>query len=148
MRCSANCDRGRGIEECAALGLTLVEQGDAVVGEGGLELHGGLRSSMDAAADSGFVSSGGEGLVVGRAAQPCLRLVDFDAPLGGFACSVGELVAGRSFFFGTCGPYTFGLASSKKPWALCLRTFSTKWAGLCFSEMGLILREILQRHLS
>jgi hypothetical protein len=54
------------------LGLTLVEEGDAVVGEGGLELHG-LRPSVAAAADSGFVSSaGGEMLSGGCAAPPCL----------------------------------------------------------------------------
>lgn len=66
--CLAKCDRGmedgRGIEECAALGLMLVEQGDAIIhegglelllffcGKGGLELHGDLRSLMVAAADS------------------------------------------------------------------------------------------------
>jgi hypothetical protein len=55
------------------LGLTLVEEGDAVVGEGGLELHG-LRPSVAAAADSGFVSSAGGEMLSGGgcAAPPCL----------------------------------------------------------------------------
>jgi hypothetical protein len=77
------------------LGLTLVEEGDAVVGEGGLELHG-LRPSVAAAADSGFVSSAGGEMLSGGgcAAPPCPRLFRvFGAPLGDFARKESFLMA-------------------------------------------------------
>jgi hypothetical protein len=67
------------------VGLTLVQEGDAVVGEGGLELHG-VRSSMGAAASSGFVSSAAGGSLwwwVRRAAvSPTIW--GFGAPGGSF----------------------------------------------------------------